>query len=77
MTIVPTREALPTDEIRVHTGEEFCYVLQGVLRLWHGEMFFDLYPGDSVYFQSMVRHRLENLGDQPVVLLSLITPTIF
>lgn len=77
MTIVPAREALPTDEIRAHIGEEFCYVLQGVLRLWYGETFFDLYPGDSVHFRSMVRHRLENRGDHPVVLLSFITPTIF
>lgn len=77
MTIVPTREALPTDEIRAHIGEEFCYVLQGVLRLWYGETFFDLYPGDSVHFRSMVRHRLENPGDQPVALLSLINPAIF
>ncbi len=77
MTVRPAREALPTDETRAHIGEEFCYVLQGTLRLWYGETFYDLYPGDSVHFRSTVKHRLENRGDQPVVLLGLITPAIF
>ena len=77
MTVVPAREALPTDETRAHVGEEFFYVLQGVLRLWYSDTFYDLYPGDTVHFRSTVKHRLENSGDQPVVLLSLITPAIF
>ncbi len=77
MTIVPSGEALPTDETRAHMGEEFCYVLQGVLRLWYSETYHDLYPGDSAHFRSTVKHRLENRGDQPVVLLGLITPAIF
>jgi uncharacterized cupin superfamily protein len=58
-------------------GEEFVYVLQGVLRLWIGDGFYDLYPTDSVYFKSTTKHRLENRGNQPVVALSMITPSIF
>jgi len=77
MKIIPAREALPTDETRAHIGEEFYYVLQGVLRLWYGETFYDLYPGDSLHFKSTVKHRLENRGDEPVVLFALITPAIF
>lgn len=77
LTIIPAREALPTDETRSHKGEEFIYVLQGVLRLWCGETFHDLYPGDSVHFGSTISHRLENRGDQPAVALALITPAIF
>lgn len=77
MTIIPAGEALPTDETRAHIGEEFCYVLQGILRLWYSDTFYDLYPGDSAHFRSTVEHRLENRGDQPVVLLALITPAIF
>ena len=77
MTIVPAREALPTDETRAHVGEEFYYVLQGVLRLSYSDTFYDLCPGDTVHFRSTLKHRLENNGDQPVVLLGLITPAIF
>jgi transcriptional regulator with XRE-family HTH domain len=77
MMVVPAREALPTDETRAHVGEEFFCVLQGVMRFWYNDTFYDLYPGDTVHFRSTVKHRLENSGDQPVVLLSLITPAIF
>ena len=77
LTVIPAREALPTDENRAHNSEEFGYILQGVLRLWYGETFYDLYPGDSVHFRSTTRHRLENRGDQPAVALWLISPALF
>jgi transcriptional regulator with XRE-family HTH domain len=77
LTIRPANQALPTDEFRAHMGEEFVYVLQGVLRLWIGDGFYDLYPADSVYFKSTIKHRLENRGNQPIVALSMITPSIF
>ncbi len=77
LTIRPANQALPTDEFRAHMGEEFGYVLEGVLRLWIGDTFYDLYAGDSVYFKSTVKHRLENRSNQPVVALWLITPSLF
>jgi len=77
MTFKPANQALPTDEPRAHVGEEFYYILEGVLRLWIGDDFYDLYPGDSVYYGSDVRHRLENRSNQTVVALGLITPSLF
>lgn len=77
LTVIPAREALPTDETRAHKNEEFGHVLKGTLRLWYGDTFYDLYPGDSVHFRSTTKHRLENRGDQPAVALWLITPAIF
>lgn len=77
LTILPSKEALPTDETRAHRGEEFGYVLKGVLRVWHNETFHDLYPGDSIHFKSATPHRFENPGDEPTVALALITPAIF
>lgn len=77
LTVIPAKEALPTDETRAHNSEEFGYILQGVLRLWYGDTFYDLYPGDSVHFKSTTKHRLENRGDQPAVALWLISPALF
>lgn len=77
LTIRPANEALPTDEFRAHMGEEFIYVLEGVLRLRIGDTFYDLYPGDSVYFKSTVKHRMENRSNQPVVAVALISPSLF
>ena len=77
MTFKPAGQALPTDEFRAHMGEEFVYVLEGVLRLWIGETLYDLYPGDSVYFKPTAKHRLENRSNQPVIAIGLITPSLF
>ena len=77
LTMRPANQALPTDEFRAHMGEEFVYVLEGVLRLWIRDGFYDLYPGDSVYFKSTVKHRLENRSSQHVIALGLITPSLF
>ena len=77
MTIRPAREALPTDEARAHPGEEFFYMLEGVLRMWIGDEFYDLYPGDSIYYRSTVAHRMENRSSHPAVLLAMITPSVF
>ena len=77
MTFHPADQALPTDELRRHIGEEFVYILDGVLRLWIGDGFYDLYSGDSSHFVSTTKHRLENLSNQPTVALCLITPSIF
>ena len=77
LTYSPADQALPTDELRKHMGEEFVYILDGVLRLSIGDVYYDLYPGDSAYFVSTINHRLENLSNQPTIALSMITPSIF
>jgi transcriptional regulator with XRE-family HTH domain len=77
LRVIPERDALPTDETRAHKGEEFGYVLEGVLRLWYGDTFYDLCPGDSVHFRSTKAHRLENPVDQPAVAFWVVTPAIF
>lgn len=77
LTFKPAVQALPTDELRMHMGEEFIYIIEGVLRLCIGDSFYDLYAGDSAYFVSTTKHRLENRSDQPAVVLSMITPSIF
>jgi transcriptional regulator with XRE-family HTH domain len=77
LNFMPAHRALPTDEFRAHNGEEFVHVLDGVLRLWIGNESHDLYPGDSVYFRSTTKHRLENRSSQPVTALAMITPSIF
>ena len=40
----------------VHAGEEFIYVLEGLVALKIGEEQFDLQPGDSAYYLSTTEH---------------------
>ena len=73
----PVDGALPSDEFRSHPGEEFAHVMGGNLRLWIDDTVHDLHPGDSVHFESAVKHRLENPGDTPMVALWVLTPPVF
>ena len=77
LTIMPASQGLPTDEFRAHLGEEFGCILEGVLRLWIGDRFYDLYPGDNVHFKSGTKHRLENRTHDPVLALWLVSPSLF
>ncbi|MCO6450771.1 MAG: cupin domain-containing protein [Caldilineales bacterium] len=77
LNVIPAHKALPTDEHRAHEGEEFYYVLKGVVRFWLEEESYDLYQGDSIHFRSNVPHRLENLSDDLSEIFSIINPAIF
>lgn len=44
------------EESSVHHGEEFIFVLDGVVLLQLGDDRFELEPGDSVYYLSSVPH---------------------
>ncbi|RLC02907.1 MAG: XRE family transcriptional regulator [Deltaproteobacteria bacterium] len=43
-------------EISVHNGEEFIFVLDGVVNLTIGKKTYDLEPGDSAYYLSTTSH---------------------
>ena len=49
-------EENPEEEISVHEGEEFIYVLDGTVVLKIGEETFTLSPGDSAYYLSTTPH---------------------
>jgi transcriptional regulator with XRE-family HTH domain len=49
-------EENPEDEMSIHDGEEFIYVLDGLVALKIGADSFVLEPGDSVYYLSTTPH---------------------
>ena len=53
--IVELKE-VPDEDMSVHAGEEFIYVLDGLVSLKIGADSFDLEPGDSVYYLSTTPH---------------------
>jgi transcriptional regulator with XRE-family HTH domain len=56
----------PASAFQRHAGHEWGYVLSGTLSVTIGFDEYALGPGDSVSFDSMVPHRLANLGEGPV-----------
>ncbi|MBU2622933.1 MAG: XRE family transcriptional regulator [Proteobacteria bacterium] len=54
--LVVRLEENPEDDMSVHDGEEFIYVLEGLVALKIGADSFELEPGDSVYYLSTTPH---------------------
>ena len=55
-----------------HEGEEFIYVLSGVLALEYGSASYTLNVGDSVYYDSIVPHRVISANENPTRILAVI-----
>ena len=62
----PGGESSPAEALVRHTGREFGIVLNGRLGVTIGFEDYQLGPGDSVFFDSTVPHRLHNDGDETV-----------
>lgn len=57
-----------------HDGQEFDYILSGVLRIVIGKNEVVLHPGDSVYYDSHTPHAMQALGEEPVQFLAIVIP---
>lgn len=59
-------------EKSAHEGEEFIYVLEGTLSLEYGMDKETLKTGDSVYYDSIVPHKVYSANDNTVKILAVI-----
>jgi len=55
-----------------HEGEEFVYVLQGKVEVVVGDHVNTLGEGDSLHFNSGIRHMLKNVGEKKAELVVVI-----
>jgi len=69
---IVTIEADAKQEKSTHEGEEFIYVLEGKLSLEYGMDKDVLNTGDSVYYDSIVPHRVFSADNNPVKILAVI-----
>lgn len=60
-----------------HDGEEFIYVLEGILTLNVNNEIKNLYPGDTAHFKSTNMHNWSNKTNKIVKILSVNTPNHF
>jgi quercetin dioxygenase-like cupin family protein len=56
-------------EYKEHEGEEWIYILSGRLRLTLGGESTALEPGDAAYFNGLLPHRWDVLGEEDVEML--------
>ena len=58
-------------EISVHNGEEFVFVLEGVVNLTIANDTYDLEPGDSAYYLSTTSHFITAKSEKATILAVL------
>jgi len=55
-----------------HEGEEFIFVLEGMIEINYGKNTYHLNEGDSIYYDSIVAHHVHAGNDQPAKILGVI-----
>jgi transcriptional regulator with XRE-family HTH domain len=57
----------------VHSGHEFVFCLRGKLEYFVDKQFYNLDPGDSLLFESRLKHRWKNPGTTVATALIIIS----
>jgi len=70
-------EVFPGDEVSgqkfsAHEGEEFIYVLSGSIEVAYGRETHRLDEGDSIYYDSIVEHRVRVLNNEKALVLAVV-----
>ena len=59
-------------QLSAHEGEEFIYVMEGQVELDYGKDKYTLNPGDSIYYDSIVKHHLHGAAGKQAKILALV-----
>lgn len=57
-----------------HEGEEFFYVIRGEIQFGYGSQQYNLYKGDSIYFDSIVPHNISSISESSKIITVTYTP---
>ncbi|MCL2317944.1 MAG: cupin domain-containing protein [Methanomassiliicoccaceae archaeon] len=60
------------EPLSAHEGEEFIMVLTGRIELTYGKAKHLLGPGDSVYYNSLIPHKVSAADDRPAEIFAMI-----
>ena len=59
-------------KLSAHEGEEFIYVLSGELEIEYGKEKYLLKEGDSIYYDSIVKHHVHGVAGKAAKILALV-----
>lgn len=69
-------DVAPTDDnefvLSSHEGEEFIFVLEGIMEICYGKHTYLLEEGDSIYYDSIVPHHVHAYQGQAAKILAVI-----
>ena len=59
-------------QLSAHEGEEFIYVMEGEIELVYGKEKYQLEAGDSIYYDSIVKHHLHGAEGKSAKILAVV-----
>lgn len=59
-------------KLSAHEGEEFIYVLEGELEIEYGKEKYTLEAGDSIFYDSIVKHHVHGVAGKPAKILAVV-----
>ncbi len=72
--LMPFPDRKPSPELYAHEGEEFIFVLEGVVTVYLEDKQYTLYPGDSIQIDSRKKHNWMNQTNKTAKILTVNTP---
>ena len=65
-------EESPEFQLSAHEGEEFIYVMQGEGEIVYGKETYTLKEGDTIYYDSIVKHHLHGAPGKSAKILAVV-----
>ena len=65
-------EETPDFQLSAHEGEEFIYVMQGELEIVYGKDTYTLKEGDSIFYDSIVKHHVHGAPGKSAKILAVV-----
>ena len=65
-------EESPEFQLSAHEGEEFIYVMQGEVEIVYGKEVFRLEEGDSIFYDSIVKHHVHGAPGKSAKILAVV-----
>ena len=59
-------------KLSAHEGEEFIYVMEGEVEIDYGKTTYPLYEGDSIYYDSIVKHHVHGATGKGAKILAMV-----
>ncbi|MBR0272491.1 MAG: helix-turn-helix transcriptional regulator [Bacteroidaceae bacterium] len=59
-------------KLSAHEGEEFIYVMSGEVEIAYGKETYTLREGDSIFYDSIVKHHVHGAAGQPARILAVV-----
>ena len=71
INVAPTEEGAQFN-LSSHEGEEFIYVMEGIVEINYGKNSYILEEGDSIYYDSIVAHHVHAATNNTAKILGVI-----